>query len=290
MSCAQSEPGTPAALRKAAHEYADRGWPVFPCQPGGKAPACEHGYQDATVSHARIDWWWTRTWGANIAIATGSPGPDVLDIDIHPGRSGFAALRRARRAGLIPVPVTTVRSPGGGIHLYYPGTSQRCGCLPLSAIDFRGRGGSIIAPPSWSGQHRRHYQLLDSRNGSGPIAWDPIRGLLQPPAPPRRLLAAAIAGDDRGLVGRLAAWLETRPEGNRNYPLYWAARLVAASGLMDQAARERLITASIASGLRGGEREARATLASGERAGSRSAAPPPRLPSARTSGPGRESR
>lgn len=286
MSSAPYEPSTPAALRQAAHEYADRGWPVFPCQPGGKAPACEHGYLDATVSHARIDRWWTLIPDANIAIATGSPGPDVLDIDIHPGRSGFAALRRARRAGLIPVPAATIRSPSGGIHLYYPGTTQRCGCLPRSAIDFRGHGGSIIAPPSWSGDNHREYQLLDSRPGGAPITWDAIRGFLQPPS--HRPFAGPVAGDDHGLVNRLAAWLETRPEGNRNYPLYWAARLTAASGLMNQTARERLITASLTSGLRGGEREARATLASGERAGSRSAAPPQRRASAQTSGPGRE--
>ena len=286
MSSALREPVRPAALRQAAHEYADRGWPVFPCQPGGKAPATAHGYLDATVSHARIDQWWASIPGANIAIATGSPGPDVLDIDIHPGRSGFDALRRARRAGLIPVPAATVRSPGGGIHLYYPGTCQRCGSLPRSAIDFRGRGGSIIAPPSWSAVRRRRYRILDSRPASEPIAWAAIRGLLQPPL--RGPSACNVTSGDSGLVDRITAWLETRPEGNRNYPLYWAARLVTASGLMDQAARERLIAASLASGLRGGEREAHATLASGERAGSRRPAPSACPPSEPRSGSDRE--
>lgn len=27
--------------------YAQRGWPVFPCQPGGKEPATRHGFRDA---------------------------------------------------------------------------------------------------------------------------------------------------------------------------------------------------------------------------------------------------
>ncbi|HET9894102.1 MAG TPA: hypothetical protein VFQ44_04155 [Streptosporangiaceae bacterium] len=67
-------------------------------------------------------------------------------------------------------------------------------------------------------------------------------------------------------MDRLAAWLETRPAGNRNYPLFWAARLTATAGLMDNHAREQLIAASLRSGLRGGEPEARRTLASGERA------------------------
>ena len=29
--------------------YARHGWPVFPCQPGGKEPATRHGFLDATT-------------------------------------------------------------------------------------------------------------------------------------------------------------------------------------------------------------------------------------------------
>ena len=95
-------PAVACALREAAHRYAEAGWPVFPCQPGGKTPATIHGHLDATTSHARIDRWWARMPSANVAIACGAPGPDVLDIDIRPGLSGFTALRQATRAGLIP--------------------------------------------------------------------------------------------------------------------------------------------------------------------------------------------
>jgi hypothetical protein len=96
--------GHAPSLRDAAHRYADAGWPVFPCQPGGKVPATRHGHLDATTSHAKIDRWWARTPDANVGIATGAPGPDVLDIDVKTGRDGFAALRRARDASLIPGP------------------------------------------------------------------------------------------------------------------------------------------------------------------------------------------
>ena len=67
-------------------------------------------------------------------------------------------------------------------------------------------------------------------------------------------------------MARLARWLETRPEGNRNFPLFYAAKVAASQGLLDDAARQELLHASLRSGLRGGEREARRTLASGERA------------------------
>ena len=33
---------------------AERGWPVFPCRPGEKTPATEHGHLDATTDPAQI--------------------------------------------------------------------------------------------------------------------------------------------------------------------------------------------------------------------------------------------
>lgn len=253
-------------LRRAAHRYADAGWPVFPCQSGGKIPATRHGHLDATTNHARIDRWWTRTPDANVGIATGTPGPDVLDIDVRADRNGFTALRRASRAGLIPTPIAAVRTPSGGAHLYFPGTSQRCGSLPASAIDFRGAGGSAVAPPSWSATRSRRYELLSSVPDGMPLNWATVRDLLNPPRP-QPVSPKFEHQDDADLVARLTSWLETRPEGNRNYPLFWAARLITAAGLMDASSREQLVTASLRSGLRGGEREARRTVASGEKAG-----------------------
>ena len=59
--------------------YARRGWPVFPCQPGQKIPATAHGFRDATTDPDQITGWFTRHPDRNLAIATGAPGPDVLD-------------------------------------------------------------------------------------------------------------------------------------------------------------------------------------------------------------------
>jgi hypothetical protein len=252
------------SLLTAAHHYADAGWPVFPCRPGGKIPVTLHGYLDATVDHAQIYRWWTSMPRASIGIATGTPGPDVLDVDVH-GRNGYAPLRQARQAGLIPTPIRVVRTPSGGAHLYFPGTSQRTGALPRRGLDFRAAGGCVIAPPSWSAEHQRSYELLSDTSTGAPLDWAAIRELLDPMPPHSRLWRPASA-DDPELVTRVTRWLEARPEGNRNFPLFWAARLITAAGLMDSDARERLIAASLRSGLRGGEREARRTLASGERA------------------------
>jgi Bifunctional DNA primase/polymerase, N-terminal len=250
-------------LAAAAHRYADTGWPVFPCQPGTKHPATPHGFQDATTSHQQIDRWWRRTPGANIGIATGAPGPDVLDVDIKPGRSGYTALHQAQHAGLIPAPGAAVRTPSGGAHLYYQGTAQRNGALPARALDFRATGGYVIAPPSISTGHGRRYQVVSHQPAAATVDWAAIRDLLGPqPAHP----GPRPAGDRDETVARLARWLETRPEGNRNFPLFYAAKVAATQGLLDASAREELLDASLRSGLRGGEPEARRTLASGERA------------------------
>jgi hypothetical protein len=66
---------------RAALAYARIGWRVFPVVPLAKVPACPHGVKDATTDPEQITRWWTRNPDRNVAIATGTPGPDVLDID-----------------------------------------------------------------------------------------------------------------------------------------------------------------------------------------------------------------
>src|SRR6266568_8600113 len=90
-----------SALRHAL-AYAWYGWPVFPCKPGSKEPATRHGFRDATTDPNQIRQWWQTLPRANLAIATGSPGPDVLDVDRHgsPG-NGFAAYNKLKSAGLL---------------------------------------------------------------------------------------------------------------------------------------------------------------------------------------------
>jgi hypothetical protein len=251
-------------LVRAAHRYAEAGWPVFPCRPGSKQPATEHGFLEATTGHRQIDRWWRRNPNANVAIATGAPGPDVLDVDIKPGRSGFAALHWAQRAGLVPGPATAIRTPSGGAHLYFRGTDQRNGTIPAHALDFRSRGGYVVAPPSFSTERGRRYEVVSRQPITATVNWSAIRKLLDPqPEHPSR---PHTSRDRAGTVARLARWLETRPEGNRNFPLFYAAKVAAAQGLLTPATRDQLVQASLRSGLRGGEREARCTLASGERA------------------------
>jgi Bifunctional DNA primase/polymerase, N-terminal len=174
--------------------YAATGWPVFPCRPDDpscpavaepgarcecKAPLTVHGFKDATTDPAMIHEWWGQLPAANVAIATGAPGPDVLDVDVKPEGSGFAALNRLKRAGLLTGAARLVRTRSGGMHVYYTGTDEGCHALPRYHLDFKASGGYVLAPPS--SVHGRAYELLDHRDGITPLDWEAVKRCLDPP-------------------------------------------------------------------------------------------------------------
>ena len=46
-----------STLLEAALRYAELGYRVFPCVPGGKAPLTPHGFQDASADAEQIEVW-----------------------------------------------------------------------------------------------------------------------------------------------------------------------------------------------------------------------------------------
>jgi len=250
----------------AAHRYADAGWPVFPCRPASKEPATEHGFQDSRTDHRQIERWWSRDPERNVAIATGAPGPDVVDVDVRPHGSGFAAFNRAKAAGLVDGYHAVIRTPSTGAHFYYPGTDQQSGSVRGQHLDFRSAGGYVVAPPSRAGG--AEYVVVKHEPATGAtVSWDAIRGLLEPQPQPDRQQGGRAAGRDTGTTSldRLVEWTARREAGNRNFPLFYAAKQAALAGQLDGAAVERFVDAARRSGLQGGEREARRTIASAQR-------------------------
>ena len=60
------------------------------------------GFLDASTDPDRIAAWWKSGPDRNVAIATGAPGPDVVDVDQHgEAGNGFAAWNQVKRAGLV---------------------------------------------------------------------------------------------------------------------------------------------------------------------------------------------
>jgi hypothetical protein len=208
---------TSATLRL-ARIYAGRGWPVFPCQPGHKVPATPHGFYDATTDPRQITRWFTRHPDANLAIATGAPGPDVLDVDQHGvAGDGFAAYARLQQAGLLDGATMQVRTPSTGLHAYFAGSAQRNGHLAAHHLDFRSTGGYVLAPPSQV--DGKPYRLLTAPQGHAGLDWDAVLQLLQPRRQPR----PGPRQYPDGTLSALAHWVAAQPEGNRNEGLYWAA-------------------------------------------------------------------
>jgi Bifunctional DNA primase/polymerase, N-terminal len=242
--------------------YAAHGWPVFPCQPGGKQPATRHGFLDATTDPDMIAWWWRRQPDANLAIATGQPGPDVLDVDQHgKAGNGFAAFNRLKRARLVDGAAAIIATPSGGLHAYFAGSDQRCGKLPRHHLDFRAQGGYVVAPPSQVGD--RPYQVISHRGEPGGLNWRTVTGLLEP----ERDTAIQPAQGQQGDLSHLAAWVGQQQEGNRNDGLFWAACRAAEAGdetaLADMAAAARstrLPDREITATIRSAQRTARRPL------------------------------
>jgi Bifunctional DNA primase/polymerase, N-terminal len=147
------------------------------------------------------------------------PGPDVLDVDDHgPAGNGYAAFAKLSKAGLLDGAAAYVRTPSGGLHAYFTGSDQRNGHLSTHHLDFRSRGGYVLAPPSHV--DGKPYQVIRTVNAGGALDWAAVTALLEPrmqiQQPPR---GPAPGGD----LSHLARWVSSQAEGNRNAGLFWAA-------------------------------------------------------------------
>ncbi|MHB1808106.1 MAG: bifunctional DNA primase/polymerase [Solirubrobacteraceae bacterium] len=253
------------SLPHAAVIYAAAGLAVFPCVPAAKRPLTDHGFRDASVDPQQVAAWWRRWPEANIGLATGRPdGFDVVDVDVRRSGSGFAALRRARAAGVVDGWAAMVRTPSGGVHFYFPARAEAQGSWSLARdahVDFRGRGGYVLVPPSFarSGGVQGIYALIATSEEARALDAGTLRRLLAPPVRGRHPLLVERALD-RPQGEPLAAWLASQGEGNRNRALFWAACRLAERAVDEEQARRVLTPAAAHCGL--GAREIERTLAS----------------------------
>jgi hypothetical protein len=267
---------------RAAPVYVALGYPVVPmhttqsgggcscpdpgCPDPGKHPRLRGWQRLATIDPAVVGEWWQRWPQANLALTTGRRF-DVLDVD---GDQGVEALRAVLSMAPIEHPGPVARTGGGGWHLLYAptGLGNRVGLLP--GVDWRGRGGLIVAPPSEhaSGHSYRWIRPLTATLPEVPVR---LRRRLAPPATPRTTLPPAptptghSVGYGRAALAREQAAVATAPPGRRNATLNRAAfnlgQLVAA-GLLDAAEVQAVL---LAAALEAGnpETKARATITSG---------------------------
>jgi hypothetical protein len=236
-------PSTDEMLR-AALWWASRGLAVFPCQVADKRPVTVRGFKDAATLEERIHTWWAGR-PYNIAAATGSPGPDVLDVEgvDKPGGSGWEAFARLKAAGLLTGARMLVRTPSKGAHLYFEGSAQRSGSLSKQHIDFKSTGGYVLLPPSQV--NGRRYELVDDRPRTGAsFDFAAAKRLLEPPRP---VTVRRPFRSGPGSAKHLVAWLEGETEGNRNKALHWAACRAFEAG--DESVISELAAVAIGAGL-----------------------------------------
>jgi hypothetical protein len=283
------------ALLDAALGYAARGIPVYPvCWPrpgwGGASLACScprgpgcdrpakhplvrHGATDATTDPAQLERWWARWPKANLGLATGVVF-DALDVD---GPAGLAALRQLARAAELRLPGPLVAPGGGGWHAWFHPTGL--GCRPprgLPSVDWRGRGGAVLAPPSRHISGGTYRWLRPLSHAPLPEVPAPLRALLDPDPAPARLDPAgptrpAEVGHPYGrrvLAAELAVLAQAGPRA-RNRTLNRCAfkvyRYVAGGLLDDHEVTTAFTTTARSIGL--GAAEIGRTLASARTAG-----------------------
>ena len=301
-------------LRDAAVGYASRGIPVLPlhyplpdrgdlrlvtgdqqpavsragcscrdpgCGQVGKHPLgslVPHGVKDATTNRARVLAWWTRHPQANIGLACGQAF-DVLDID---GPTGAQAIRELAVIHGLQSSGPLVRTGGGGWHFYLSPTGLgNASPQGLEHVDWRGRGGYVVAPPS--------------RHASGhPYQWIPGRDLEVSPGEvpalllarlerrvphrsphPVELPATGAARRDhyaRAALAEELARVAAAPVGQRNRQLWESTRnlynLVATGALDHREVDQGLLDAAERCGLLEEEpRQTHRTLSSGRQVG-----------------------
>jgi hypothetical protein len=280
-----------STLLDAALGYADRGIPVYPVHwphplPGGAGPACScprgpacdrpakhplvrHGVKQATTDPEGIGRWWHRWPQANLGLATGIVF-DALDVD---GPAGLATLRQLAAGAQFPGPL--VATGGGGWHHWFAPTGL--GNRPprgLAHIDWRGRGGAVLAPPSRHIAGRSYRWLRGLDQAPLPEVPGALRALLDPDLPATR--PARTAGPDtpghpygRAVLAAELATLGRATPGQRNHTLNRTAfkvyRYVAGGVLDDEEVTLAFTTIALAIGLT--RAEVGRTLASARTAG-----------------------
>jgi bifunctional DNA primase/polymerase-like protein len=225
-------------LLDAALGYAARGIPVYPvhwphptpgrnalgcscrqraaCDRPAKHPLVRHGVNDATTNPAQLQVWWQRWPQANLGLATGIVF-DALDLD---GPAGLAALRQLAQTAELRLLGPVVRTGGGGWHYWFAPTGL--GNRPprgLADIDWRGKNGAVLAPPSRHISGNTYCWVRDLDQASLPEVPAALHALLdpdrptatrptdpdRPPAPGhpygRRVLTAELAA-----LGRATPW------------------------------------------------------------------------------------
>jgi len=225
--------------------------------------------KDATTEERAIRAWLANEPSANIGLATGLFF-DVLDID---GPDGWLSVAHAVEAnGCLPsVPCSL--TPGDGAHYLFEPTGRGSRTAFLPGLDWKGRGGYIVAPPSAHPSGGVYEWAVEPKDVPLQPAPTWLTAMLDRCAPSRA--TSALGGAPRGgayaraALERVCGRVTLASQGTRNATLnssaYSLAQFVATRQLSVDEVIDGLLVAASAVGLE--IQESRRTIASGLRAG-----------------------
>jgi hypothetical protein len=150
-------PPKQTAQFEAALEYHDRGLSIIPVQRNKKPYIPWEEYQTKRADTDTIKRWFRTYPDAGVAIVTGPiSGVDVVDVD-----STEAEDRLVSELGdqLTYLALPIAKTPRGK-HLYFKATGEGNKTGILEGVDYRGKGGYVVAPPS-HGSNGKGYSWLE---------------------------------------------------------------------------------------------------------------------------------
>jgi putative DNA primase/helicase len=233
----------------------------------------ENGVDDATKDPATVERWWRRWPKAMIGVAAGEKSGFFaldLDIDAEKGIDGIAAFEPLRNGRELPTTIA-VRSPRGGLHLYFKhlpglrndvGGAKKNGGLPRG-VDVRASGGYVIGVPSRRVDGAEYSFEHDDPDGPA-AAPEWLVNLILPKAAERQDEPASQGTASNGDHARAEAYARAALErecaevvgarsGTRNHTLNRAAfalgQLIGGGLLSEGEVRSRLTSAAEACGL-----------------------------------------
>lgn len=138
-----------------ALSYAAKGWPVFPVN-SNKLPAIKDWERNASTDPDQIKKWYSTLMigGCNFGFTPGRAGILVVDIDCNKkdkegnevsGEKNWDEFQT--KHGKCETPYR-VKTPSGGLHLYFKAENLRSKNAFLPAVDVKSCGGYVVIPGS----------------------------------------------------------------------------------------------------------------------------------------------
>jgi hypothetical protein len=189
------------------------GCKVFPCVPNGKEPATKEGWHIASNDPAQIAEWRAINPDFNWAVATGLSGLFVIDVDPNGLDWWNRLLERDAAVRDAVERAFQVRTPRGGLHIYFKGEGPSTASRIAPGIDTRGgilRDGKIVSGG---------YVLLPgSKTEAGAYSALPGGGLFELPAAVSAIIPERKKTDTLGL--------EKNPDADQPRNVQWALDLI----------------------------------------------------------------